>query len=134
MDLTGLQTLKHKLLHDKELAPVYSFFLDHFGEHPEFMALGERTNHAFVEAVAVQVAQQMFGSDGAVRDLLLARVGEQQFIHGGLTVGGRIGGVIFFEDVQTGLVTVAEKRPSIEVKHARFSGRTLPSRGQPSRN
>ncbi len=134
MDLTGLQTLKQKLLHDKELAPVYEYFLAHFGEHPEFMTLGEQTNHAFVEAVVAQVAQQMFGSDGAVKDLLLARVGEHQFIHGGLLVGGSIGGVIYFEDVHTGLVTVTERRPSIEVKYARFSGRPQPRRGQPSRN
>jgi hypothetical protein len=134
MDLSGLLLLKHKLLHDKELAPVWAYFLDNFGEDSDFIANGERTSHELVEAVVEQIAEQMFGADGKVRNLLLVRVPGQQFIHGGLTVGGRFGGVIFFEDEQIGLVVVPDKPPSIEVKYARFSARPQQRRGEPSRN
>lgn len=44
MDLNRLQDLKQKLLHDQDLAPVWSFFLDHFGGNPAFIALGERAH------------------------------------------------------------------------------------------
>ena len=134
MDVARLQELKQKLLSEKELAPVWSFFLDHFGQDPEFIALGERAGHPFVEAVVAQVGRQLFARDGKVTGLLLTRIGEQQFIHGGFSMAGRIGGVIYFEDVRTGLVVVADNPPSIEVKYARFTGQPIRNPGQPSRN
>jgi hypothetical protein len=134
MDLTRLQELKQKLLHEDQLAPVWSFFLDHFGEDPAFIALGERADHPFVEAVVDQVGQQLFGQGGAVSRLLLTRLADQQFIHGGFSMGGRVGGVIYFEDARIGLLAVADLPPSIEAKYARFSGYPLRQQGEPSRN
>jgi hypothetical protein len=49
-------------------------------------------------------------------------------------MGGNLGGVIYFEDVQMGLVTVAEMPPSIDVKYARFSGKPARKIPTPSRN
>jgi hypothetical protein len=134
MEPARLQELKQKVLHDKDLAPVWSFFLDHFGENSEFMALGELTDHLFVEAVLAQVGQQLFGAEGAVTRLLLTRIADQHFIHGGFSMGVRIGGVFYFEDAQIGLAAVADKPPSIEAKYARFSARRMPKVGPPSRN
>jgi hypothetical protein len=134
MDLTRLRELKHKLRFDKDLAPVWTYFLDHFGENPDFIALGELARHPFVEAVIDQVRQQLFGSDGTIARLLLTRLAEQQFLHGGFFMGLRPGGVIFFEDEGIGLIAVSELPPSIETKYARFSGHPLAKRGEPSRN
>ena len=134
MDLALLQELKHKLLHDKDLGPVWTFFLDHFAENPAFIALGERADHPLVETVVAQVGQQLFSRDGAVRRLILTRLSEHQFIHGGFFMGARPGGVIYFEDSQIGLVAVADLPPSIEAKYARFSARPVPKPGKPSRN
>jgi hypothetical protein len=134
MDLAQLQELKRQVLQEKELAPVWSYFLDHFGEDPDFIALGERTRHAFVEAVLEQVGQQLFARDGAVSRLILTRVADQQFIHGGFSMGGRIGGVFFFEEARIGLLAVADTPPSIEVKYARFSGYPVRRPVTPSQN
>jgi hypothetical protein len=129
MDLGLLQELKQKLMHDAALPPVSNFFSEHFGHDPEFVALGEVCRHAFVEQVVAQVAQQMFPGDGQVQDLLLARLETHQFIHGGFFVNGRPGQVIYFDDARIGLVTICDRRPSIEVKYARFSG--VPLQPQP---
>lgn len=134
MDLMRLEELKQKLIQDKALPPVWRFFLDHFGEDPAFIALGERTRHEFVEAVLVQVALQLFPQAEAIAGLLLTRLAEQQFIHGGFFLAGRPGGIIYFEDVRMGLVTIAELPPSIDVKYTRFSGHPIRPPGQPSRN
>jgi hypothetical protein len=134
MDLARLQQLKQKLLHEEKLAVVWSFFMDHFADHPEFIALGERAHHDFVEAVVAEVGRQLFGADGVASGLLLTRLAGQQFVHGGFTMGGRIGGVIYFEDAQIGLVAVVDRPPSTEVKYARFSGRIIRKPGEPSRN
>jgi hypothetical protein len=134
MDLKLLQELKGKLLHDKMLAPVWEYFFDHFAEDSEFIALGERATHQLVETIVAEVGKQMFGREGVVNSLLLTRVPDQQFLHGCLIIGGRVGGVIYFEDAQIGLVAMADKPPSIEVKYARFSGQMIRRPAQPSRN
>lgn len=134
MDLNQLQELKQKLLHDAKLPPVWGYFLDNFGEKPEFIALGERTSQPFVEAVVAEVGRQLFGGKTTVRDLILKRIPEQNFIHGGFGIAGRIGGVIFFEDAQIGLVMASELPPSTEVKYARFSGQPVRRIPTPSVN
>src|SRR5262249_11030257 len=40
-----LQALKQKLLHDIQLPPVWNYFMDHFGDHQEFMDLSENCEH-----------------------------------------------------------------------------------------
>jgi hypothetical protein len=92
MDLTRLQELKQKLLYEKRLSLVWTFFLDNFAEDEEFITAGEETRHSFLEMVLAQIARQLFADDGQVGKLLLGRVAEQQFIHGGFSMGGRPGG------------------------------------------
>ena len=134
MDLTRLQELKQKLLHDKDLAPVWLYFLDHFAENPAFIALGERVDHPLVEAVIDQVSKQLFPRDGKVVGVLLTEIAEPKFLHGGFFMGLRPGGVFFYEDIGMGLLVVPDLPPSIEVKYARFSGRPMPKLGGPSVN
>jgi hypothetical protein len=134
MDLSRLQELKTKLLHDKDLFPVWGFFLDHFGENPEFIELGEPDQDQFLESVVARATSQMFPRDGMVYTLRLVRLADEQFIHGGVNVDGRVGGVFFFEDVHVGLVAVSDHYPSDETKMARFSCRPYRRPGKPSRN
>jgi hypothetical protein len=135
MDLARLQELKHKLLHEDKLGPVWTFFLDHFAENPDFIALGEQTHDVFVETVIAEVGRQLFGKAGAVGGLILTRLAEPPFVHGAFHMGGRIGGVIFFEEARMGMLAIADVPPGIEAKYARFSGRPFPkTSGQPSPN
>jgi len=134
MDLTRLPELKQKLLYEQRLSVVWEFFLDHFAENLEFIAAGEEIRHALVEAIIAQIAEQLFADDGAVGNLLLARLSGPQFIHGGFSMGGRPGGVIYFEDDQVGLLAVAQGPGSDEVKFARFSGQQIKRFTEPSQN
>jgi hypothetical protein len=127
-----LQKLKQKLINDKDLAPVYAFFLDHFGENAKFMTLGDTFQHPMLETIVAQIGQQMFPRSGTVQSIRLIRLADEKFVHGSFIMGGRIGGVFYFEDCQTGLVTVPELPPSNEVKYARFSAKLQAP--EPSRN
>jgi len=131
-NIMDLQTLKKKLLNDKELAPLYNFFLDHFGENRSFMELGAPVELPLLEAIVAQIAEQMFPRGGDIVGLHLTRLADERFVHGAFFKGGRIGGVFFFEDGQTGLVALSDLAPSIEVKYARFSAKIQAP--DPSRN
>jgi hypothetical protein len=134
MDLSRLQELKQKLIHDKDLIPVWTFFLDHFGDDPDFIALGDAITHPFLESVLAQVGMQMFPQDALVSMSKLVRLADQQFIHGSANVAGRLGVVFYFEDVQVGMVVVSDPSAFDNAKMARFSGQMLRRPGPPSDN
>src|SRR5947209_4498044 len=107
MDLSLLATLKKKLLTAREFSEVAAYFLDHFGDKPEFIHLGEGTTDPFLEAVLAQVAGQLFQRSVVVHDIRLIRLPDHGFIHGGFTMEGKLGTLIYFEDVRVGLIVIA---------------------------
>jgi hypothetical protein len=126
MDLSLLATLKDKLVQEKQLIEVQKYFLDHFGEVPGFIGLGERTDHPFLEQLLAQIGAQMFGRPVPVTDVLLTRLAAHDFVHGACTLGGMLAAVLYFEDIHVGLVTVAWTLAPPETKFARFTARPLP--------
>jgi hypothetical protein len=134
MDLTRLATLKDQLLHAHDFTMVWEYFLDHFGEDPDFIALGERTQHPFLQAVLAHVGRELFQREGSVTHLLLTRLPEHQCVHGGCTLHGKLANVLYFEDIQTGLLAVVLSLAPSETKLVRFTGRPLATHWRPSTN
>src|SRR5436305_14766339 len=98
MDLSLLETLKEKLASAKRFSDVLDYFLTHFGEKPAFIALGERARVPFLERILAQVGGQIFPGDVIVSNLILTRLAEQQFVHGGFALNGCLANVIYFDD------------------------------------
>jgi hypothetical protein len=137
MNLELLAVLKDKLVHAAKFTDVMNYFFDHFGEDPEFIALGEPTRNAFLEGVLAEVGLQMFGNQVAVMDLLLTRVPGRHFIHGGGALNGRMLTLLYFEDIAVGLVAVVAAAAPADTKLARFTGKPLthpPGLDKPSPN
>jgi hypothetical protein len=96
--------------------------MDEFADHAEFTNLGRPTANPFLEAAIPQICHRMFGRKMRVRDLLIISIPEYQFFHAPFLVEGRIGGVIYFPEINMGLMAVsAESPPTAEVKYSRFS-------------
>jgi hypothetical protein len=134
MDLSLVATLKDKLIHAEQFADIMNYFFDHFGDHPEFLALGERVESPLLEAVLEAVAKQLFGREVPVEHMLLTRLPEHGLIHGGASLGGKPATVLYFEDVCKGLLTVIWSARPPETKFARFSGRAAPDHWKRSVN
>jgi hypothetical protein len=125
LDLTRLATLKDKLIHAGNFNEVFNYFFDHFGENASFIALGERVDDAFLEAVIRQVAGELFPGEVQLQQMLLTRLPEYGFIHGGFTVNGCLGNVLYFEDIRTGLLAIVTSFFPSETKLARFTGKPM---------
>jgi hypothetical protein len=134
MDLSLLATLKDKLATATEFTDVWSYFFDHFGEDPEFIHAGDRAEHPFLSAIIAQIGEELFGRKVPVDNLLLTHLTNHAFYHGAFTIGNRLGNVIYFDDIQTGLLTVLVSAKSSETKIVRFTGRRLQRTGPPSLN
>jgi hypothetical protein len=134
MDLTLLNNLKDQILNAKQYAKVWEFFLDHFGEDPDFIALGQRVRHPFLEAVFAQIAQQLFKCEVNWNQVFFTSLPEHHFIHGGGLVNGGLLNVLYFDDLHTGLMCGVSPIKSAETKFVRFSGHKLKGDVKPSLN
>ena len=131
MDLKQLDVLKQKLLTASEFADVLDYFYTHFGEHREFIAMGDRVDHPMLEAILGEIVKQFF-PEPKVGGMRLTRLDEPQFIHGGFTVNRHLANVIYFEDICKGLLAVVTG--PTDTKIIRFSGQPLPPGWSPENN
>jgi hypothetical protein len=135
MDLTKLADLKNELVNTNKFFNVWEHFLDQFGEDPAFIKLGERVRHPLLEAVYNQIAQQLYNAKVNWDLIIFTRLTEHGFIHGGGPVGKALLNVLYFEDIQMGMVCAATPFASDEVKFMRFSTKLMPrGAAQPSDN
>jgi hypothetical protein len=123
MDLSLLKTLEEKLHQAKEFSEVWDYFLTHFGEKREFIALGQRASDDFLEAVLAEVGKQLFGRPVRITDMLLTRLPDYGFIHGTVLLEGKMTSAIYFEKIHKGMLGILWSFSPPETKFVRFTGR-----------
>jgi hypothetical protein len=82
----------------------------------------EPANNECLDAVLQKTCQQMFDRAIKISDCLLIYIAPYHLFHGAFQIEGRIGGVIYFEDIKIGLIAVsADYPPTDTVKYSRFT-------------
>lgn len=120
-----LDNLKLMLSHEKDLAKIWSYFMTHFADHEAFTDVGEPIRNPLIERIVMVINRQLF--DETVKNLLLISLPNFSFLHGVFTVGNRTGGLIYFEEIQKGMIAISENPPSQMVKYCRFNPQMLGS-------
>ena len=122
MKIARLQELKQKLTDVADLSDIWLFYMDHFADQAEFTDLGEPVYNEYLDAVLHKTCQQMFDRAIKITNFFLIYIAPYNLFHGAFQVEGRIGGVIYFEDLKIGLIAVsADYPPTDVVKYSRFS-------------
>jgi hypothetical protein len=122
MKINRLQELKQKLTKEPDLSNIWSFYMDHFADLEEFTNLGEPACNEYLDAIVHKICQEIFGSTIKITDFLLIYIAQYKLFHGPFQIQGRIGGVIYFEDIKIGLLAVSVDYPATnEVKYSRFT-------------
>lgn len=133
MKIERLQELKQKLTTEADFSNIWSFYMDHFADHPAFTRLGEPAHNEYLSNIIHKTCQQMFGRKIKITNFLLIYIAKYQLFHGPFQVQGRIGGVIYFEDIKIGLLAVsADYPPTDAVKYSRFT--EVMNLSKPNRN
>jgi len=125
VDMARLKILKSQLLQATDFMAVLDYFMTHFGENPQFMAMGKRTQHSVIEAAVAQTWQRLYGKPLPAGQLLLTLLPRHRFVHGGGFYGDKVLNILYFEDLQMGLLAVATPFSSSDIKLARFTGITV---------
>ncbi len=121
MKIKKLYQLKEKLQKESDLSKIWLYYMDEFGDRPEFANFGEPVQNDFLLSVIAQICQQIFGKPTNIDDILTIYLKEYQFFHAPFMANKHIGGVIFFEDINTGLIAVASATSNL-AKYSRFTG------------
>ncbi len=108
MDLNRLKELKDKLMVAEEIGDIWDFFFDHFGENPEFMALGKRRKSPLLHGILVKLGTELFGPKGKLTALQLVVLRSQRFAHGSCFLGGLPATVLYFADIGLGSAAVTD--------------------------
>lgn len=121
MDLTLLNTLKEKVITEKNLQTPWTYFFDHFGENDKFLDLGFKTENELLETVIKSIGKQLFKENVGLSHLMLTEIPEYYFIHGACLIEGRLANVLLFTDIDKGLLSVAKSPAPGEIICIRFS-------------
>lgn len=122
MEIQRLEELKEKLTSENDFSKIWNFYMDNFADHAEFTDLGHPGKNKYLDTVVRKTCQEIFGHKIKITDFLLIKIAKYKFFHGPFQVDGRIGGVIYFQDINIGLLAVsADNSNNGMVKYSRFS-------------
>src|SRR6266508_543461 len=85
LDLRKLEDLKEKMQVEEDFGAIWKFFFDHFGENPEFMALGARDSESmrqFLEPILESICKQLVIRDVITAQFILTELPDQKFYYG----------------------------------------------------
>ena len=105
MDLSVLSQLKTKLQTASKFHDVVNFFFD-IAEKPGFLDVGSRVTDPVLEQMVNLCTQTVLKKDVGVQQFLPVNIPEYQFTHGGGSINGLPMTVIYFDDIDKGVVAI----------------------------
>jgi hypothetical protein len=133
MNLGKLASLKTKMAETKKFVEAFEYFFDEFAEKDEFLDIGKRVSHPKLEQMIQTLGGLMVGN-ARFYNFMFIRVPKHSFIHGTCWVNGRLAKLMYFEDVQLGMLAITAETPGGDTLFQRFSARDLPPGWVPSSN
>lgn len=104
--IESLSELRRRIVEEDDPGDLLIGFLRGIGSRPSFLARGSPTKVPLLDHVVERTCRDVLGRPAAHR-LLLRRVEREHLVHGLLFVERRIGAVLFFEDLLTGVLAFA---------------------------
>jgi hypothetical protein len=113
--------LKEMMATEKDLHCVATYFFDQLGADHRFIARSKPTKHKRLKAILQAVSANAFGKDCAVTHVRLMKIGSEALIHGNCSINGKAGTVMFFEDINIGLLIILMSLQTHETSCIRFT-------------
>ncbi|MFO0982608.1 MAG: hypothetical protein U1E76_12890 [Planctomycetota bacterium] len=113
LDWSKLDELRTAVETAEDLGKPWTIFFDHFGENQEFLRLGRpvvdpRVHELFERALQSAGQHHLQRASVTVVDMCLIALPEHRLIHGPAQVNDHAATVIYFDDIQIGLVALTQ--------------------------
>ena len=122
VELDKLTELRQQMMGASDFRAPLNYFFEHFSNNPQFIKSGKLIQHELIQQVVEKVGEQLFGV-GEVQNMWLSEIETHQFIHGTCLVNGHVVNILFFDDIDMGLLGIVMEEDKIMT--ARFSSAML---------
>lgn len=126
--------LKHLLQTATDLREPSEYFWEELANEPGFMAAGKLATNARLLAIAERVAGRALGRAHPVGLAMLLHITDHAFWHGSCVLGAKMAQVMYFDDIDQGLLTILEDPATGMTHYIRVStveAAAGPVRGKP---
>lgn len=125
-----LDELKSMLVKAEDFSTVQSFFFDHVTCHKTFVQASKPAKNDKLEEILKLIGGQVMGKECSLTGLMMLEVREHSLFHGGVFMNGRIATIIYFSDIDIGMVAVNRGPGPSQMSFARIA--CLPNNGNVS--
>lgn len=127
MTLRKVLYLKRVLQSAADLKEPSDVFWNDLAPRPEFLTMGKLATDSRLVSIVEGAARKVLGGEPRASMLILIRIARYRFWHGTCDLGGYPAQVIYFDDIDCGLLTVVKNPVIGEILYMRFSALTLDS-------
>ena len=120
-----VETLKNMLVNEGDFNNVIAYFLSNLGSIRVFANRGKPIKNKVLRDILSSIAAKSYGEGFTVTQLKLFRVGKGPFYHGTCRLGPEVGTVLFFDDLNIGMMSLTPLEPMGGTSYIRFSGTLL---------
>ena len=126
INLEKFDKLKERVATGKDFLKIFEYFLDRFAEDDKFMRLGRKAKNAKLEGFIAGIAESVLKVKSPRIATMFIEIPEAHFTHGGCDINGRPASVLYFDDIDVGLLVFLPTKPGEPNLFSRFSCQTVP--------
>jgi hypothetical protein len=116
-----LQLLKQAMQTERELPRISDVFWDEVAREPWFVNAGHPAENTRLRIITERVGSHILGGPYRATSTMLIHISEHAFWHGCCVLAGKLAQVLYFEDIDLGLLTIAGNIDSGTTHFVRFS-------------
>jgi hypothetical protein len=116
-----IDRLRELLVASKDLTEPMDYFLQHVITNPEIVRASQPAASAMLLHVILELVERHFGQELFVLAPFFLHAATYRLWHGGCHLGSYVTHVLYFDDVQTGILSIVKPQDSFSVEYLRFS-------------
>ena len=116
-----LDELKTMLVRAEDFGAVYSFFFDHVASNREFIEASQRGKNDKLKEILKLIGTEVLGKNCALTSLLMLKIRRDNLFHGGGFLNGCISTIIYFSDIDMGMVAINTVPGTGKMSYTRIS-------------
>jgi hypothetical protein len=132
MTLLAVSELKRKLATETEFGEIWRHYFDQFAENEAFLKLGRRVRSPDFERVISNVGFRLLVDEIELRQVMLTEIPEYSMLHGACLVNGHVAAVLFFADIDMGLLAITLSVDEGRMLYGRFTTRATNGSSRPN--
>lgn len=120
-----VETLKTVLSTGTEFGKVFHHFFDHLGADPGFLDAGKRAKNPRLKTIVREAVEKALNEKTEITNLMLIKMAKEKFYHGTCFLNGRMATVLYFEDLDMGMIAISMGLTTGQMSYIRFTSTTI---------